>query len=56
MERIKQGRIIEIKHIATVGCETEIMVVFSDGLERVVKIPYKTYRQQKLGKYGKIGT
>ena len=44
---------IEIKHEATIGNETEVAIVFGDGTERIVKIPFETYAKQRLGTYKK---
>jgi len=43
---------IEIKHIATISNrEVEVGIVFADGIERSVKVPFETFAQQRLGKY-----
>ena len=54
MERIKQGEIIEIEHIATVENKTTIAIILSDGFKKEITIPYEHYKQQRLGKYKRL--
>ena len=51
MERREVKNTIEIKHEATIGNETDVAIVFGDGTERIVKVPFETYAQQRLGVY-----
>ncbi len=51
MERREMNNTIKIIHIATIADETEVGIIFGDGTERIVKVPFDTYASQRLGKY-----
>lgn len=51
IEMRKVKNTIEIKHEATISDETEVAIVFGDGTKRIVKVPFETYAQQRLGIY-----
>ena len=54
MEMREVKNTIEIKHESTIGNETEVAIVFGDGTERIVKVPFETYASQRLGIYKHI--